>query len=173
MGKGPAWLRIDPATEMADAMTIAIEFAVRAHTRPYAWKWVVMAVHSAAQLALAFAAREAKWAKVPKEGKTARMHAFTVLLGLYENMVQTDTFKAATRLNELRDEFAHFKFDGWSLEVDYARLACLGSLPVIDQLLMRSNRKALFFPSMSAEQRVARKLRRLRKQLTAGYSSPK
>src|SRR5579862_716028 len=102
MGKGPAWLRIDPATEMADAMTIAIEFAMRAHTRPYAWKWVVMAVHSAAQLALAFAAREAKWAKVPKEGKTARRHAFTTLLGLYENMVQTDTFKAATRLNELR-----------------------------------------------------------------------
>lgn len=173
MGKRPAWLRIDPATEMADAMTMAIEFAVRAHTRRYAWKWVVIAVHSAVQLALAFAAQEAKWAKVPKEGKTARMHAFAVLLGLSENVVATDTYKAATRLNELRDEFAHFKLDGWSLEVDYARFACLESLPVIEQLLMQSNCKALFFPSMTAEQRVARKLRELRKELSAGYSSPK
>lgn len=173
MGKGPAWLRVDPSTEMADAMTMAIEFAVSARTRRYAWKWEVLAVHSATQLALAFAARHAKWEKVPEEGKSPRMHPFAVLLARYKNVLDDETIAAATRLNKLRDEFAHFKFDGWSLGVEYVRLACLGSLPVIEQLLMQNERKVLFFPSMTAEQRVARKLRSLRRELTAGYSSPK
>lgn len=170
MSKEPAWLRIDPATEMADAMTMAVEFAENARTRRYAWKWEVLAVHTATQLALAFAAREAKWEKGPEHPKGARMHSFSALLARFTSVLHVDAIAAATQLNQLRDEFAHFKYDGWSLPVDNARLACLGSLPIIEQLLMKNERKVLFFPSMTAEQRLGRKLRALRKELTAGPS---
>ena len=164
-----AWIRIDPATELNDAVAMAAEFVTRARTRPYAWKWVVLSVHTAAPIALAFAAREAKWAQVPENGKAARMHAFAALLRRYENRLDADTFKAAKRLNELRDEFAHFKYDGWSLEVNYAKEACGGGLVVIELFLMKSDRAAVFWPSRAAEQRVVRTLRLIRKELVIGH----
>ena len=146
-------------------MAMAVEFAERAKSTCYAWKWVVFSVHTAVQVTLVFASREGKWERTPESKKGPRMHAFNALLARHKAALDVDTFKAATRLNGLRDEFAHFKYDGWSLDVDFASQACGGSLPIIDKLLIQSERRVLFWPSLAAERRFGREFRLLRKTL--------
>lgn len=163
----PSWIRIDPASELADALALAVEFVERADSKHYAWKWVVLSVHTAVQFALVFASREDKWESTPEAGKNLRMRAFRTLLEGRKFELDDATLKAARRLNGLRDEFAHFKVDGWSLEVGFVKQTCVGCLPIIETLLMQNDRKVLFWPSRAAEQRDARVLRTLRKKLTS------
>ena len=125
-------------------------------------------MHSATQRALAIAAREAKWAKIPEDAKLAPTPAFTEPLNQDCNVLDANTIAATKRSSKSRDEHSHSKCHGWSLEVDYARIACLGSLSVIDQMLMQNERKVLDSPAKTEEQRVSRNRRALRKEPKTG-----
>lgn len=139
------FLRTDEEQETADAMTVAAEFAARTVSDVWLWRWVVIALHSAAQGAMVLSLRHgngllalddetyAKWMDAHEKGLPYPEERLDTYLGLYRKVKhrQWGSIGGNTpfapqgteggdikRLNEIRNDFIHFTPKGWSLEVN-------------------------------------------------------
>lgn len=139
------YLRTDEEVDAAEAMSVAAEFAQRVIDDLHAWRWVIIALHSAAQGIMVLSLRHGNGLlALSGESATAWHAAYEAdevpppdkldnYLNLYKKVKHKELgclggnkrfIPAGTeggdikRLNSLRNEFVHFTPRGWSLEVD-------------------------------------------------------
>ncbi|MBE0658275.1 MAG: hypothetical protein IH602_11335 [Bryobacteraceae bacterium] len=149
-----AYLQTDEELEVAHAMAMAANFARGVESDPHLWRWIILALHSAAQGAMVLSIRHgngllalsrtsyAEWMAAYEKNEPPPRERLDNSLDLYEKVKHRTTgtiggntrfvprgFEGADikRLNSLRNEFIHFTPRGWSLEIDGLPRICLSA----------------------------------------------
>lgn len=153
------WLRTDEREEAVRSLEWAEAQARSIETDPYAWKWVLISMHNAAQgfmvLALwngngLLALRDkiaAKWIEAYTNGGQYPVEKLDEFLNLYEKVKNPNNFhtiesgpfspgdshdQSFKRLNSFRNEFIHFTPKGWALELSGLPRVCLDTLDLVE-----------------------------------------
>lgn len=157
MNNDSTWLRTDELTEAVRSLSVARRHLAEGLTDAYELKWAVLALtwstqgfivcsFSPAQVGSwspRFAEALAKWREDPSgelpDVGSARLPNF---LGLCEKLrdhkgyrPDDEAWTLLRELNELRDEFVHFKPRARSIEAAYLRERCRAALDVIDWII--------------------------------------
>lgn len=138
------YLRTDHWTDAVASLEAAQEFCARITLDEHQWKWVLIATHSTVQGFMALALEQgngllvlkddiaAKWLKAHESGKPYPEEKMDFFLSLYEK-VKSDVVcryhgskrfiaepshdYSMKKLNELRNNYIHFRPKGWSIEL--------------------------------------------------------
>lgn len=159
------YLRTDEAEEAVSGLESTAEFLGMVRSDPYRWKWVILALHSAAQGFMVLALRggngllalrddvAAAWLEAYRNEGPFPIEKLDSFLNLYKKVksdraclfsdsrpfVPKDTEGHSIRkLNKLRDDFIHFTPKGWSLELAGLPRICAESLNMIEFLYRES-----------------------------------
>ncbi len=155
------WIRTDEAEEAIAALEMVGRFAADASRDPFAWRWVILALHNSLQGFMVIAIRDtaglfplpeklaAKWlqahearAPYPKE----RLDSFPNLYRKIQseeiaNHLQAKPFqetrsqrRSVDLLHCLRNQFIHFLPASWSLQVSGLPRICLDCLTIVEFL---------------------------------------
>ena len=157
---------------------------------PYLWKWVLIALHNAAQGFLVLALWDGnglntlqpriaeKWLKAYENGGPFPAEKLDHFLNLYAKVKDSNNFHTVgagpfipgassdwslERLNEFRNTFTHFTPKGWSLELAGLPSICLDTLNLIQFLGWEST--AITWYRRIHQVRSRRALTRLRSSL--------
>ena len=157
---------------------------------PYLWKWVLIALHNAAQGSMVLALWDGnglntlqprvaeKWLKAYEDGGPFPAEKLDNFLNLYAKVKDSNNFHTVgagpfipeassdwslERLNEFRNTFTHFTPKGWSLELAGLPSICLDTLNLIQFLGWEST--AITWYRRIHQVRSRRALRRLRSSL--------
>lgn len=160
------YLRTDEETEAAEALCQASRMADGLDRDVKPWRWVIIALHNAAQGFMVLSLRHgnslaaltkesaAAWLKAHETGGRYPEERLDHFMNLYAKIksveygdlggnkrfisgaTHDETFK---KLNDIRNEFIHFTPKGWSLEVDGLPRICLDVISVIEFLGWQTN----------------------------------
>jgi hypothetical protein len=158
----PRYLRTDEQDDAIRSLEWAARLSQSVATDRYLWKWILVALHNAAQgfMVLALwdgnglrALRDnvaAKWLKAHRLGAPYPVEKLDEFLNLYAKVKTRRGSKAAfqpganhdrslRRLNAFRNEFIHFAPKGWSLELALLPPICRDTLDLIEFLGWKSS----------------------------------
>ncbi|MCZ2074154.1 MAG: hypothetical protein LC130_04035 [Bryobacterales bacterium] len=155
------YLRTDEAEEAVSSLEATAEFLQMTRSDLYRWKWVILALHSAAQGFMVLALRggtgllalqddvAAAWLTAYENEKPYPTEKLDSFLNLYKK-VKSDRARlfshsrsfvpkgtegrSIRKLNNLRNEFIHFTPKGWSLELAGLPRVCAETLNMIEFL---------------------------------------
>lgn len=188
----PRYLRTDEREEAVRSLEWAEQQARGLSDDPYLWKWVLIALHNAAQgfmvLALwngngLLALRDrvaAKWLDAYRNGGPYPVEKLDEFLNLYKKVKDKENFHvigagpfvpgsthdgSLSRLNEYRNEFIHFTPKGWSLEVGGLPRVCLDAVDLIQFFGWEST--AILWHKQELVSRARRAVKRLRQTISA------
>ena len=146
------YLRTDEEAEAANAMEMAARFAKDLESDSHLWRWVIIALHNAAQGMMVLSLRHGngllaltddcfkKWMDAHDNHTIYPVEKLDNYLNLYNKVKHSETGQiggnqrfisegsesnSIKRLNGLRNEFIHFTPKGWSLEVDGLPRICI------------------------------------------------
>ena len=184
------YLRTDEAEEAVSSLESTAEFLRAVRTDRYRWKWVILALHAAAQGFMVLALRGGngllalrddvaeKWLDAYYNEKPYPEERLDSFLNLYKK-VKSDRAKilgnsrpyspvgtegrSIKKLNELRDEFIHFTPKGWSLELSGLPRICSESVNMIEFLHRDSGN--ILLHNESHHQRISKAIRDIRSAL--------
>lgn len=137
-------LDIDTETDVIGSLQAAADFIERTYTNPSYWKWVILALHSAAQGCLALALRQGNGLLVQKAGRMNDMikahHEGTQMpspymdefMSLYKKAQRPENFhgslpalptnpeinNAIANFCHLRNDLVHFNTKTWHIALD-------------------------------------------------------
>ncbi len=187
------WIRTDEAQEAVFALEMVHELLPRVSQQPYAWKWIVIALHNSFQGFMVLAlqgtnglnvltrgsARE--WVAAYERGDVAYPEPkLETFLNLYKKIksnrmcMYTDSrrFKPSgtqtrnvKKLNELRNEFIHFTPKRLSLETSGLPLIVKDSTDIINFLAFESGN--IIWHEESLEQHTCQLVEEIRDQIKA------
>jgi hypothetical protein len=173
------YLRTDEEFEAVNAMQMATKFASNLAEDLQLWRWVIIALHNAAQGIMVLSLRHGNGLlALTDESYSAWMAAYAKnvapppeKLDSYLNLYKKVKHKAwgqvsgnirfvpvgteggdIKRLNSLRNEFIHFTPKGWSLEVDGLPRIALATATLISFLALQTQN--VFWHSPEARQRL-------------------
>ena len=159
------YLRTDEEAEAANAVKMAAQFADSAHEDPHLWRWIIIAMHNAAQGVMVLSLRHgngllaltdecyAAWMQAHEKHEAPPPEKLDSYLNLYKKVKHTQWGQIGSnkrfvatgsegtdikRLNSLRNDFIHFTPKGWSLEVDGLPRICLSTARLISFLALES-----------------------------------
>ena len=159
------YLRTDEESEAANAMQMAAQFASGAAADQHLWRWIIIALHSAAQGAMVLSLRHgngllalsdenyAAWMAAYEKSETPPPEKLDNYLNLYKKVKRREWGQISgntrfvpigteggdiKRLNSLRNEFIHFTPKGWSLEVDGLPRIALATARLISFLALET-----------------------------------
>jgi len=139
------YLRTDEEAEAANAMQMAARFSDDLERDARLWRWVIIALHNAAQGVMVLSLRHGngllaltdecfkQWMEAHENRTPYPEEKLDSYLNLYKKVKHTETGRIGgnqrfvakgaegghiKRLNTLRNEFIHFTPKGWSLEVN-------------------------------------------------------
>jgi hypothetical protein len=139
------YLRTDEELETANAMKMASQFAESVLQEPHLWRWVIIALHNAAQGAMVLSLRHGNgllalsdesysaWMSAYEKNEPPPPEKLDRYLNLYKKVKHQELGQLGgnkrfvplgqegadiKRLNALRNEFIHFTPKSWSLQVD-------------------------------------------------------
>lgn len=186
----PRYLRTDEREEAVRSLEWAEQQARSVADDPYLWKWVLIALHNAAQgfmvLALwngngLLALRDkvaAKWLAAYEKGGPFPIEKLDEFLNLYKKVKDNGNFHTLgagpfvpgqthdasfERLNEYRNEFIHFTPKGWSLQLLGLPRVCLDVLDLIQFFGWEST--AVLWHKQALVSRAKRAVKHLRQML--------
>lgn len=186
----PRYLRTDEREEAVRSLEWAEQQARSVADDPYLWKWVLIALHNAAQgfmvLALwngngLLALRDkvaVKWLTAYEKGGPFPVEKLDEFLNLYKKVKDNGNFHTVgagpfvpspdqdaslERLNEYRNEFIHFTPKGWSLQLLGLPRVCLDVLDLIQFFGWEST--AVLWHKQALVSRAKRAVKRLRQTL--------
>ncbi|MCB1909581.1 MAG: hypothetical protein KDH15_19650 [Rhodocyclaceae bacterium] len=186
----PRYLRTDEREEAVRSLEWAEQQARSLADDPYLWKWVLIALHNAAQgfmvLALwngngLLALRDkvaAKWLSAYENGGPYPVEKLDEFLNLYKKVKDKGNIHVIgagpfvpgpthdvsfTRLNEYRNEFIHFTPKGWSLQLAGLPRVGLDALDLIQFFGWEST--AVLWHKQALVSRAKRAVKRLRQTL--------
>jgi hypothetical protein len=159
--KPPRFLRTDEQDDAVRSLEWAAQLAQTVSTDRHLWKWIRVALHSAAQgfMVLALwdgngmrALRDkvaAKWLEAHRRGDPYPVEKLDEFLNLYAKVKTRRGSKSAFqpgtshdrslyRLNEFRNEFTHFTPKGWCLELALLPPICCDTLDLVEFLGWKS-----------------------------------
>lgn len=135
------YVRTDTAEDLASTLEIAVEFLARSRADDRYWKWLVYAIHAAAQSTAALALEGGDGFLVQKpnvmkkmlaahesDGAPVQPHMDNFLRLIEKSLVKGNLrpsaeplfdelhIKSLRTLDDLRDEFIHFNVKSWSIE---------------------------------------------------------
>ncbi len=155
------YLRTDEEAEAANAMQMAARFSNELERNPRLWRWVIIALHNAAQGVMVLSLRHGngllaltdeclrQWMKAHEDGTPYPEERLDTYLNLYKKVKRIETGQTGgnqrfvakgaedrhiKRLNSLRNEFIHFTPKNWSLEVDGLPQICRDASKLISFL---------------------------------------
>jgi hypothetical protein len=159
------YLRTDEESEAANAMEMAAQFASGVAADLHLWRWVIIALHNAAQGIMVLSLRHgngllalsdesyAEWMAAYERNETPPAEKLDSYLNLYKKVKHREWGEVGgntrfvpngteggdiKRLNSLRNEFIHFTPKGWSLEVDGLPRICLATGRLISFLALET-----------------------------------
>jgi hypothetical protein len=162
------WIRTNEENEAVRSLEMTYELLQKTSNNPYYWKWVVVCLHNSLQGFMVLALRStdgfrilkkssreglSKYFKgeLPEPPKKIEIESFLDLykkikkpkeMRIYHNsqaFAPTPSGDSNIRyLNELRNEFIHFKPQGWSISTDIFMGVLRESLNVIKFLVFES-----------------------------------
>ncbi len=159
------YLRTDEEAEAANAVKMAAQFAEHAHEDLHLWRWIVIAMHNAAQGTMVLSLRHgngllalndesyAAWMQAHEKNEAPPPEKLDNFLNLYKKVKHTEwgqvggnkrfvasgsEGKDIKQLNALRNDFIHFTPKGWSLEVDGLPRICLSTARLISFLALET-----------------------------------
>jgi hypothetical protein len=139
------YLRTDEEAEAANAMQMAARFSDDLERDARLWRWVIIALHNAAQGVMVLSLRHGngllaltdecfkQWMEAHENRTPYPVEKLDSYLNLYKKVKHAETGQIGgnqrfvakgaegghiKRLNNLRNEFIHFTPKGWSLEVN-------------------------------------------------------
>ncbi|NOT06191.1 MAG: hypothetical protein HOP27_16490 [Anaerolineales bacterium] len=152
------WLHTDEKADLVASLAM-LEVAINQTAKDIAaWKWVVIAMHSALQSAIAchlgaignsfLVAKQEDaeaWLKAHEDGTPYPEMMMDSFPNLYEKLKRQEIYgykfvprgtqgRSIKKINEYRNEFIHFMPKGWSLEVSGLPSMCQDCLDVINEL---------------------------------------
>lgn len=155
------YLRTDEESEVANALRMAARLTAELETDPALWRWIIIALHNAAQGMMVLSLRHGNgFLALTDECFKATMEAHNshlppppqkldTYLNLYAKVKSPNTgqvggnkrFRPAGSqgtsikcLNTFRNEFSHFTPKGWSLELDGLPRICRDVIALISFL---------------------------------------
>ena len=159
------YLRTDQEAEAANAVKMAAQFAERAHEDIHLWRWIIIAMHNAAQGTMVLSLRHgngllaltdecyAAWMQAYEKHETPPPEKLDSYLNLYKKVKHSQWGQVGgnrrfvpsgsegrdiKQLNSLRNDFIHFTPKGWSLEVDGLPRICLSTARLISFLALET-----------------------------------
>lgn len=138
------YLHTNEELEVANAMKMAAQFAEGVENDPHLWRWVIIALHNAAQGVMVLSLRHgngllalsveshAEWMDAYEKNEPPPQEKLDTYLNLYKKVKHKELgqlggnkrFAPANteggdikKLNALRNEFIHFTPKSWSLEI--------------------------------------------------------
>lgn len=174
------YLRTDEELETANAMHMAAEFASNLVSDLHLWRWVIIAIHNAAQGVMVLSLRHgngllalndesyAAWMSAYEKNETPPAEKLDTYLNLYKKVKHKQWGQVGgnsrfvpqgaecgdiKRLNSLRNEFIHFTPKGWSLEVGGLTRISLAVARLISFLAFETTN--VFWHSIEARQRFS------------------
>jgi hypothetical protein len=155
-------LRTDEHDDAVRSLEWTAELSGRVATDQYVWKWILVALHNAAQGFMVLALWDgnglralrnniaARWLKAHRSGAPYPVEKLDDFLNLYAKVKARRGAKPAfrpgqthdeslCRLNALRNDFIHFTPKGWALELGLLPPSCLDTLDLIEFLGWKSN----------------------------------
>ena len=152
------WLHTDEKADLVASLAL-LEVALDQATKDIAaWKWVVIATHSALQSAIAchlgaignrfLVAKQEDaeaWLKAHDEGTPYPEMMMDSFPNLYDKLKHEEIYsykfaprgtqgRSIKKINEYRNEFVHFMPKGWALELSGLPAMCIDCLDVINEL---------------------------------------
>lgn len=173
------YLRTDEEFETANAMQMAAQFASGLPTDLHLWRWVIIALHNAAQGAMVLSLRHGNgllaltdesytaWMAAYDKGEMQPPEKLERYLNLYKKVKHKEWGQIGgnkrfvpegteggdiKRLNSLRNEFIHFTPKGWSLEINGLPRIALAVARLISFLALETNN--VFWHSAEARMRL-------------------
>jgi len=189
MGRAQGWLRTDEYLNTEGAFRKAAATLPLVRHDVQEWKWVLEAVHAAAQgvfvlglsrgngLLTLKSSHAAAWLRAYESGSPwPKKLDLDYFLELYEKTkhhvlrgsspsVTEAHDTAMEKLNNLRNGFVHFGAQGWSIELAGLPSICLRALEVTDAVILVSG--AVRWRSAAQLQRVRQASRSLTRNLSA------
>lgn len=177
------YLRTDEEFEAANAMQMATKFASNLAEDLHLWRWVIIALHNAAQGIMVLSLRHGNgllaltdesysaWMAAYAKNVTPPPEKLDNYLNLYKKVKHKEWGQVSgntrfvpvgteggdiKRLNSLRNEFIHFTPKGWSLEVDGLPRIALATARLISFLALQTQN--VFWHSPEARQRLLESL---------------
>ncbi|RPJ47240.1 MAG: hypothetical protein EHM16_06650 [Betaproteobacteria bacterium] len=174
------YLRTDEEFEAANAMEMATQFASKLTEDLHQWRWVIIALHNAAQGVMVLSLRHgngllalsdesyAAWMTAYEKNEPPPPEKLDSYLNLYKKVkhkqwgqvggnarfIPTGTEGGdIRRLNSLRNEFIHFTPKGWSLEVTGLPRISLATARLVSFLALETTN--VFWHSPEARARLA------------------
>ena len=176
---GIMYLRTDEEFEAANAMQMAAQFASGVVADLHLWRWIIIALHNAAQGAMALSLRHgngllalsdenrAAWMIAYEKNETPPPEKLDNYLNLYKKVKHIEWGQVGgntrfvpvgteggdiKRLNSLRNEFIHFTPKGWSLEIDGLPRIALATARLISFLALETTN--VFWHTPAARERL-------------------
>lgn len=173
------YLRTDEELEAANAMKMAAQFASAVDGDSHLWRWVIIALHNAAQGVMVLSLRHGNgllalsdesytaWMAAYEKNETPPPEKLDTYLNLYKKVKHREIgqiggnsrFSAVgteggdiKRLNALRNEFIHFTPKGWSLDVNGLPRICLSVARLISFLALETTN--VFWRTPAARQQL-------------------
>lgn len=155
------YLRTDEESEVANALRMAAHFTAELENDPALWRWIIIALHNAAQGMMVLSLRHGNgFLALTDECFKATIEAYNsdspsprqkldTYLNLYSKVKSPNTGQVGgnkrfspketqgtsiKRLNSFRNEFSHFTPKGWSLELDGLPRICRDVIALISFL---------------------------------------
>lgn len=174
------YLRTDEELETANAMHMAAEFASNLASDLHLRRWVIIALHNAAQGVMVLSLRHgngllaladesyAAWMSAYEKNETPPPEKLDTYLNLYKKVKHKQLGQVGgnsrfapegaegddiMRLNSLRSEFIHFTPKGWSLEVGGLPRIILAAARLVSFLALETTN--VFWHSIEARQRFS------------------
>jgi hypothetical protein len=152
------WLHTDEKADLVSSLAMLDVALGQIEKDLSAWKWVVIATHSALQSAMAchlgaignsfLVAKQEDaeaWLKAHEDGTPYPEMMMDSFPNLYKKLKHQEIYgykfvsrgtqgRSIKKINEYRNEFIHFMPKGWSLEVSGLPAMCKDCLDVINEL---------------------------------------
>lgn len=152
------WLHTDERSDVLVSLAMLNRALDGGATDSAAWKWIVIATHSALQSAIAchlgavgnsfLVARQEdaeEWLRAHEDGAPYPEMMMDSFPNLYDKFKKIDVYgykfspkdqqgRSIKKINEYRNEFVHFMSKGWSLQLDGLPKMCIDCLAVIGEL---------------------------------------
>ena len=152
------WLHTDEKADLVSSLSMLDVALDQIEKDLSAWKWIVIATHSALQSAMAchlgaignsfLVAKQEDaeaWLKAHEDGTPYPEMMMDSFLNLYDKIKHQEIYgykfvpqgtqgKSIKKINAYRNEFIHFMPKGWSLEVSGLPNMCKDCLDVINEL---------------------------------------
>jgi hypothetical protein len=159
------YLRTDEEHQVADAMDFAAQLALDAAKDLHRWRWIILALHNAAQGAMVLSLRRGNgllalsdkscrlWMAAYENSDDLPLERLDSYLNLYKKVTHRSHGQIGgntrfvpegaeeghiKRVNSIRNDFIHFTPKGWSLEVTGLPGICLSTARLISFLALET-----------------------------------